>query len=272
MKWLSLSPLIPALLAFASARGDEAETPRINWQAGPTVANLGSIARIDVPEGYIFAGPDDTRTLLELMQNPTSGQELGLLMETNDQWFVLFEFDPVGYVPDEEKSTLDAAAMLASIRKGTKAGNVERRKKGWPEMTITGWEMEPRFNDRTKNLEWAIRCETEGHPVVNHNTRLLGREGVMRVTLVANPDEMTAALPEYQKLIAGFGYTDGHRYAEYRKGDKMAKYGLSALVVGGAAAVAAKAGLFKWLWKLIVIGGVAVAGFFRKLFGGRSGR
>ena len=270
MKWSSVSLLVPALLLFTSAGAEESNAPKIDWQTGPTVAKLGSIAQINIPEGFLFAGPDDTRTLLDLMQNPTSGQELGLMMEANDHWFVLFEFDPVGYVPDEEKATLDAAAMLKSIREGTEAGNVERRKKGWPEMAITGWEMEPHFNDQTKNLEWAIRGETQGRPVVNHNTRLLGREGVMRVTLVANPTEMKIALPEYQKIIAGFGYTEGHRYAEYKKGDKMAKYGLSALVVGGAAAVAAKAGLFKWLWKLIVVGGVAIAGFFKKLFGGKS--
>ena len=38
------------------------------------------------------------------------------------------------------------------------------------------------------------------------------------------------------------------------KGDKVAEYGLTALVVGGAAAVATKVGLFKYLWKLLLVG------------------
>jgi uncharacterized membrane-anchored protein len=160
--------------------------------------------------------------------------------------------------------------MLKSIREGTEAGNVERRKKGWPEMTILGWETEPRFNDTTKNLEWAIRGESQGHAVVNHNTRLLGREGVMRVTLVADPALLDVAMPQFQTLMTGFDYKSGHKYAEFKKGDKMAKYGLSALVVGGAAAVAAKAGVFKWLWKVLVFGGIAVAGVVKKFFGGKS--
>jgi len=53
------------------------------------------------------------------------------------------------------------------------------------------------------------------------------------------------------------------------KGDKVAQYGLAALVVGGAAAVAVKSGIFKWLWKVILVVGVAVAAFLKSLFAGR---
>lgn len=266
--------LILALICCGAALAQESApetTPSpLNWQEGPTLASLGSVAEINVPEGYAFVGGDDTRTLMESMQNPVSGRELGLLIETGSDWFILFEFDDTGYVPDDEKATLDADAMLKSIRKGTEASNVERRKKGWPEMTIVGWETPPRYNDATKNLEWAIRGESQGSPVINHNTRLLGREGVMRVTLVSDPAKLPEAMPRFETLIAGYGYKEGHRYAEFKKGDKMAKYGLTALVVGGASAVAVKSGLFKWLWKALIVAGVAIAGFVKKFFGGKS--
>ena len=75
------------------------------------------------------------------------------------------------------------------------------------------------------------------------------------------------------KALSGYSYQSGNSYAEYRPGDKIAKYGLSALVIGGAAVGAAKLGLLTWLivflkkgWKLLVIGFAAVASFFRKLF------
>jgi uncharacterized membrane-anchored protein len=256
--------------AFAQESTPEAQPTPLNWQDGPTLASLGSIAEINVPVGYSFVAGDDTRTLMESMQNPTSGRELGLLIEQGSDWFVLFEFDDTGYVPDDEKAKLDADAMLKSIRAGTEASNVERRKKGWPEMTITGWETPPRYNDATKNLEWAIRGESQGSSVVNHNTRLLGREGVMRVTLVSDPAKLPEAMPRFETLIAGYGYKEGHRYAEFKKGDKMAKYGLTALVVGGASAVAVKSGLFKWLWKGLIVAGVAIAAFVKKFFSGKS--
>ena len=54
----------------------------------------------------------------------------------------------------------------------------------------------------------------------------------------------------------------------------MAKYGLAALVVGGAAVGAAKLGLFTGLlvflkkgWKLAIVGLAALATFFKKIFG-----
>jgi uncharacterized membrane-anchored protein len=266
---LLTSIVLCAAVCAQDAEPAPAESP-LKWQAGPTVASLGSVAEINVPEGFAFIAGDDTRLLMEAMQNPKSGREVGLLIEKGSDWFILFEFDEVGYVPDDEKAELDATAMLKSIRAGNDAGNKERREKGWPELTITGWELEPRYNDSTKNLEWAIRGESQGSNFVNHNTRLLGREGVMRVTLVADPALLPAAMPQFATLIAGFDYTSGHKYAEFKKGDKMAKYGLTALVVGGASAVAVKSGLFKWLWKGLVVAGVAVAAFVKKLISGRS--
>ena len=92
---------------------------------------------------------------------------------------------------------------------------------------------------------------------------------------------MQALLPQYQQIIAGHQYLTGHTYAEFRAGDKMAKYGLTALVAGGAAVAAGKAGLFAKLAVLfcklgkgivVVIAGIGLAlkGLFRKLFGGRT--
>jgi uncharacterized membrane-anchored protein len=89
----------------------------------------------------------------------------------------------------------------------------------------------------------------------------------MRVTLVVDPEQYKETLPHFQSLLAAFGYNTGERYAEYRQGDKIAKYGLSALVVGGATAVAAKSGILKYLWKGLIFVGIAALAFVKKLFG-----
>jgi uncharacterized membrane-anchored protein len=225
------------------------------------------MAEIKVPEGYMFAGAADTKVLMEAMQNPLSGEELGFLSPTNMEWFIVFEFSEIGYVKDDEKDKLDADAVLESLRKGTEVGNKERKKRGWPELTITGWEIPPRYNSETHNLEWATRLASEGHANINYNTRLLGRRGVMRVTLVADPETLVTATPIFKSLLKEYSYVGGERYAEYRQGDKIAKYGLTALMVGGAAAVAAKSGLLKGLWKIIVVAAVAIGAFVKKLMG-----
>ena len=47
---------------------------------------------------------------------------------------------------------------------------------------------------------------------------------------------------------------------------------VAAVVLGGAAAVAVKTGLLQKLWKPIVIGFIALAGFFKKMIGRLMGR
>ena len=272
---MTLRPLMWSLILgscclMAQGQQENPVLKQIKWTTGPATGALGGQAEVKIPAGYIFAGGDDTRKLLEAMQNPTSGGELGFLAPADLAWFVVFEYDDSGYVKDTDKDSLDANAMLASIRAGTEAGNKERQKRGWPTMKIVGWEQPPRYDATSHNLEWAIRGESEGEAVVNFNTRLLGRSGVMEVSLVVDPPLLAQTLPTFKSVLGGFSFTSGHKYSEFKAGDKIAKYGLTGLVVGGAAAVAAKAGVFKWLWKIILFGALAIGGVVKGLFGKKA--
>ena len=88
----------------------------------------------------------------------------------------------------------------------------------------------------------------------------------MEVTLVTDPSILAATLPKFKTVLSGFDFQEGQKYAEFRPGDKIAEYGLTGLIVGGTTAVLVKSGAFKWLWKAIVLIGIAVAAFIRKLF------
>jgi uncharacterized membrane-anchored protein len=56
---------------------------------------------------------------------------------------IIFRFEEEGYIKDDEKNSLDADAILASIKRGNEAANREKEKRGWPTMT----EMDPVFLD-----------------------------------------------------------------------------------------------------------------------------
>jgi len=269
--WFTFLACVIAIPSLAAAQ-NEPDNPlsQIDWQTHPEKGKLGRIAEVAIPEGFLFAGARDTRKLMEMMQNPTNGSELGFLAPEDISWFIVFEFDDVGYVKDDEKDDLDADAMLKAIRAGTKAGNKERRKRGWPEMTILGWEEQPHYDPVTQNLVWAIRAESEGEEGLNYNTRRLGRKGVMSIALVLGPEGLASTLDGFNAAMKGFTFVPGETYAEFRSGDKIAQYGLTALVTGGAVAVAAKTGLLKWLWKGIVLVVIAIGAFFKRLFGGGS--
>lgn len=212
------------------------------------LGKLGSRAQVAIPKGYRFTDGDGTRGMMRLNQNLPSESALGMLTTEGFGPWIVFSFDDSGYVKDDEKDNLDADELLKSLQEGTAANNERRKASGLPTLELVGWAVPPRFNDQTKNLEWATRLRgEEGGISINYQTRLLGRHGVMAVTLVCEPEEMEGLLPQYQTTIGTFQYTDGESYAEYRSGDKVAKYGLTALIAGGAAVAAGKMGLFAFL-------------------------
>lgn len=250
---------------------------KVKWTRGPASVSIGSQANFEIPAGFVFTDGAGARRLLEYSGNIPHGSELGLFAPTNLDWFAIFDFSEEGYVKDDDKDKLNADKMLAAIKKGNEAGNKERKKRGWPLMQIVGWDQKPAYDTETHNLGWAIRVESDGGQSVNYETRLLGRKGIMSVNLVIDPEKLQATLPEYKQMLAKYDYKPGERYSEFKQGDKIAKYGLAALVVGGAAAGAAKLGLFgtiavffKKAWKLVIIAVVAIGAFLKRLILGRD--
>ncbi|MGE3182757.1 MAG: DUF2167 domain-containing protein [Phycisphaerae bacterium] len=243
-----------------------------SWQEGPGKGSIGGIAEIDIPAGFWFTGSSGTQKVMELFQNPVTGNELGMIGPAGLDWFVVFEFNDIGYVKDDDRESLDADALMKSMKAGNKEGNKQRESQGWPALELIGWMQEPNYDPKTNNLNWGIRLQSEGQEVINHNTRLLGRKGVMEATLVAEPEVLTSVMPTFNNLLAGYQFTAGNTHGEFRDGDKIAEYGLAALVAGGAAAVALKMGLLQKFWKLIVVGLVAVGAFFKKIMSSIFGR
>ena len=262
---LATAVLFATTLATAQEQSEaEAIYASLNWAAGPGTFDVTKKASIDLPAGYDRLSASDTKKLMELMENPSSGNEYYVGPE-DGRWFAVFSYEDTGHVKDDEE--IDADDLLDSIKEGTKYGNKERRDRGWAEMHIIGWEHEPRYSTSTNRLSWAILAESEGYEIVNYNTRLLGRTGVISATLVAEPEILTTSIGEFEYLLDGFSYKPGDLYAEYKEGDKLATYGLAALVTGGAAAAVAK-GAGKGLFKAIGLGILAFFAALGKFFKG----
>jgi uncharacterized membrane-anchored protein len=108
---------------------------------------------------------------------------------------------------------------------------------------------------------------------------MLGRHGVLELNAIAGLNQLPEIDRQTPQILGMVDFKEGNRYADFDpKTDKVAEYGIAALVAGGALAVAAKAGLLKGLWlfilagkKFIILGAIALAAFFKKLFN-RSGK
>jgi uncharacterized membrane-anchored protein len=259
------------------------EGPQIDWIPGPRTVDLGKdLAEIRVGTNFIFADAADTRALMKMHGNPPTDLEVGYITPAaeNENWFVVFEYEDSGHVSDDEKDTIDAPALLKSMQEGTEEANKIRKEMGAEALHLVGWYEPPHYDATTHNLVWATDNRTEGgERVINYNVRLLGREGVMSATLVASPGELAAAQSHTTRMLEAFEYKPGNRYAEFTSGDKVAKYGLTALIAGGAGAAAAKFGLFSVLgkflakaWKLVIVALAALGAGIKKLLSGRGGK
>ena len=284
MKFPALAAVIVSLAVFlvpapALPESPGKEAPKIAWKAGPGTADVGKdLAQVEIGKEYLFANAEDAKKLMEYFGNPPSNKEVGLVMPASDNatWFILFEYFDVGYVRDDEKDKIDADAILKNIKEGTEQANKTRTEKGMPTINILGWHEKPHYDPRSHNLVWAVLAEGSGGRNVNYTVKLLGREGYVSAIFVGDPESLAAAKPEVEALVSKFSYKTGRSYAEFVKGDKVAQYGLTALIAGGAGAAAVKMGLFGWLgsffakmWKVVVAGIIAAGAGFKKLFSSR---
>jgi uncharacterized membrane-anchored protein len=244
----------------------------LKWIRGPQQVQLFGNATLNVPANFIFLDPAETAKLQTLTHNIGGGTQY-FLAPQDMHWEAILSFSGDGYVKDDEK--IDDAALLSSIKTSTAAANKVRRERGWDEMEVVGWQTPPHYDGQSNRLEWAINGKDAktNSTVVNFNTRILGRSGTTSAVLVADPGDLDSAIADFKSTLTGFSYVPGQRYAEYKSGDKLAQYGLAALVTGGAAAIAVKTGLWKVIvgaavagWKFIVAGAVAVFGGLARRF------
>lgn len=283
--------LLPAL-AFAQAPAAPApgapppadEEPGLDVHAipGPVQESLGHDIRLNLPAGYVYFNAADAKKLAQKMGNVPDDSLLGMIFpqevdeERGPAFFVEITYDEAGYIKDDEK--IDADAILDSIREGTEEANKIRQQNGVPPIHVDGWAEPPRYDKGKHHLVWAVKGSSTEGSVINLNTRILGRRGYMSLNLIASPEELAGAKPHVATLLGATQFADGARYQDFQpKSDKVAEFGLAALIAGGAGAAAlkvAKVGLLAKLGAILLKGLkplllILVAGgaWLRRLFG-----
>jgi len=194
-------------------------------------------------------------------------------LREDSSWAVVVTYSDDGYVSDEEAAKIDYDAMLKQMQEATRDENAERKKLGYGTVELVGWAQKPRYDAGTNKLYWAKQLIFDGNAehTLNYDIRVLGRGGYLSLNAIAGMAQLPAVETGMQKVLGMTEFDAGHRYADFNSStDKLAKYGLAALVAG---AIAGKAGLFAKLgivllkaWKLVLVGLVAVGGLVSKLF------
>ena len=260
-----------ALQSICSAQ-NKYSSPKEFWNDvsptfGPAKIDLFPNATIEIPKGYLFLGKKDSKKFAAFTENISNDGEVVIMPQTGE-WFATFNYEDSGYIKEEK---IDSESLFKSMKDGEPENNRERSRLGYPKLYLQDWFMKPSYNPKSNNLEWAFLIkDEEGDYVVNYDSRILGRTGYIQATLVMDPSKKSA-VPAFQNVLDNLEFKAGSRYAEWKPGDKVAKYGMAALITGGAIAAAAKTGILAKFWKLIVAGVVAVFAaigkFFKKLSG-----
>lgn len=280
---LSLSASLPARAA------DPAPAPKtsaaqllseLHFEQGK-ITLPEKIATLDLPPSFRYLGPADTsRILVDGWGNPPGAQTLGMIVPADVNplgaagWGVVVTYNKDGHVKDDDAGKIDYADLLKDMKEAVAADNQARKEAGYGSMALVGWAEPPSYDKTAHKLYWAKELQFGGEPNngLNYNVRVLGRKGVLVLNAVADMRQIAQVKAQMQDVTAFADFTPGNRYADFDdKTDKVAEYGIAALVAGG---VAAKLGLFGKLLalliafkKIILVAFIAGSGWLFKLLG-----
>jgi uncharacterized membrane-anchored protein len=269
-----------ALPAFAQEpEAAEEAPPQFSYQTG-NITLPNKVATLHLGEKYRYLDAGETNKLLVAWGNYGDDSTQGAIVPADvdpmadSGWAVILTYIDEGHIDDADAADIDYDDMLKDMKEGTEGNNEARKEAGFEAVHLVGWAESPRYDAATKKLYWAKELDFEGSPAhtLNYDVRILGREGVLSMNAVASMNQLQQIRTEMRPLIDTAEFNEGYRYAEFNsKTDRMAEYGLGALIAG---TLAAKAGLFAKLGvfllafkKFIIIGLVAVGGLLAKLFG-----
>src|SRR3989441_389781 len=278
---LAVGPLVA--LAQRLERTSEKPTreqieARLRYRTGRVTLRSG-LATLDLPADFRYLDAQETDVVLRAWGNPAGHEALGMLVPAGvrvlapEGWGVIITFSEDGYVKDDDAAKIHYRKLVTTMQQATRDANPERAKAGYATVELVGWAEPPHYDSLAHKLYWAkdLKFTDDSAHTLNYSVRVLGRRGVLVLNAVSSMDQLEPVRRDMAKVIGFVEFSGGHRYADFIPGtDKVAEYGIAALIAGG---LAAKAGLFKVLVgalialkKAIALGLVAAAAFFRKLF------
>lgn len=238
----------------------------------------GDLVTLSVPDEFYFLDADDAETVLvDMWGNPPGQEVLGMLFRSDvtpldyESWAVTIEYSDDGHVSDDDAADIDYDELLDEMQDEARASNPDRIDEGYEPIEIIGWAEPPHYVASSRKLYWAkeIQFGDAEETTLNYEIRALGRTGVLSMTFIAPTSQLDEINDSREAVLAMADFNPGRRYEDFDSNiDKVAAYGVGALVAGK---VAAKTGLLGaallLLKKFGVLLLVGLGAFGRKLKG-----
>ena len=270
------------------AAKDAREAARKAIVRGPSSIALRDQATLALPEHFGFIPQKEATALMLVMGNPTGDSLLGLIVPLSGEgaapgsghWVITLRYKPEGYIKDDDARHWDADELLNSLKEGTEAGNERREREGIPPIQVTRWIEVPHYQAGNHQLRWSAEVKLKNapdpDPTINYNTYLLGRDGFISMNLVTAASEVGRDKESVRPVLDAMAFNSGRRYTDFNSStDRVAAYGLAALVAGVAAKklglLALIAAFVVKFAKVIVIASAAFGAAIIRWFKARSG-
>ncbi len=186
--------------------------------SAPARVELGEQAVVRLPEPmYLMTDLDTSLKVLKLQQVPVPEHLLGVVhapMETDSQAWGTVEWVPSGAIDADDMQAWSATDMLASLQ-----DTVARQNKEHPDhqLEVRGWVQPPTYDPATHQVTWAALVIPAGSPkdsggVVTYNGVAFGREGYIRISLVATTEQARTAETVVKNFLHGLTFNPGKGY------------------------------------------------------------
>jgi uncharacterized membrane-anchored protein len=217
------------------------EKPRFHPIAGPKSIDLGHQLALELPATMLFLEKVEAKKMMEEMGNVVGAALLGVVGQEGKSWIVTLNYFEDGYVKDDDAADFKPKELLDDLREGNEQANEVRKQRGFKPLFLDGWTEAPRYQRGPHHLVWGLKVHDDDGESINFYTRVLGRHGYVAINLIDAPDRIEASKKDALAVLQATSFRKGSRYEDFdKKSDKVAEYGLAALVAGGAGAAALK--------------------------------
>jgi uncharacterized membrane-anchored protein len=237
------------------------------------------VATLAVPDSFVYIDPADTETfLVDIWGNPpgAGAQTLGMILPARggpldeDFWGVTIDYEQDGYVSDENADEIDYDELLQLMQEDTAEASKQRVQQGYESIRLVGWAAEPFYDREAHKLHWAKEIQFGDYAIntLNYDIRVLGRKGVLVLSFIADMTQKPLIDSKIDTVLALAEFDQGYRYEDFDPQiDKVAAYGLGALVAGKALAKTGfLAAALVFLKKFGVVIVIAIGAFMGRLF------
>lgn len=244
----------------------------LDWKTEGTLNLPLSHSSIALPEGYGAILGKDIETLYAINREPLESDVEAVVFNQIDNGYVIFCSVNDGYVTLDDWQEINPKELLQSIIENNKITNEKRKELGGTPIEIVGWAQEPFLDRHTNTVYWAIEV-VDSHNIrsINSEGLRLGRNGYESVNWVTSKEDYIPLGGNLDDMLCAHSFNPGFRYTDHIDADRIAGYGIAALVAAMTGGKIAKAGslvaLLAILKKFSTLIITAVAGLAYKFRG-----